>query len=267
VVKPQDRLSGFVDRLQAGGEYVFSKAEAARTLDRKPEALQKALERMQRKNRVARLRRGFFVIVPLEYIRRGAPPAEWYIDALMRRENKPYYVGLLSAARYHGAAHQQPQELQVVVGKQVRPLRVRNSRIRFIQKSRFSSEMDIVPIKTETGFMRISSPELTALDMIRFSASVGGLSTVVTVLAELSEKVAARGLLLTAKREKELAPIRRLGAILDRLGFSDRTAASAEWLKSHPGRAVRLDPSAPARGFPLDPKWNVIINGDIHPEA
>ena len=38
----------------------------------------------------------------------GAPPASWYIDDFMKAIGAPYYVGVLTAAALHGAAHQQP---------------------------------------------------------------------------------------------------------------------------------------------------------------
>ena len=42
---------------------------------------------------------------------------EWYIDSLMRHEKRSYYVGLLTAAAAHGAAHQAGMEFQVVTDK------------------------------------------------------------------------------------------------------------------------------------------------------
>ena len=55
------------------------------------------------KRRLVVPRRGFFVIVPLEYRQSAAPPPDWYIDALMKSCGRQYYVGLLSAAALHGA--------------------------------------------------------------------------------------------------------------------------------------------------------------------
>ena len=42
-------------------------------------------------------------------------PADWFIAELMQFLDLPYYVGVLSAAALHGAAHQQAQEFHVVV--------------------------------------------------------------------------------------------------------------------------------------------------------
>jgi hypothetical protein len=58
-------------------------------------ALKLAARRLGVKHRLAMPRRGFFVIVPLEYSVAGAPPASWFLDDLMKFEQAGYYLGLL----------------------------------------------------------------------------------------------------------------------------------------------------------------------------
>jgi predicted transcriptional regulator of viral defense system len=94
-------------------------------------ALKLAARRLVAKKRLAVPRRGFFVIVPLEYSVAGAPPPSWFVDDLMNFEKARYYVGLLSAAALYGAAHQQPQEFHIVTDKQLRPTTAGRSRLRF----------------------------------------------------------------------------------------------------------------------------------------
>lgn len=67
------------------------------------EALQQAARRLAARKRLVSPRRGFYVIVPIEYRTAGAPPPAWFIDDLMTFQGRPYYVGLLSAAALHGA--------------------------------------------------------------------------------------------------------------------------------------------------------------------
>jgi hypothetical protein len=50
------------------------------------------------------------VVVPVEYELKGVVPPVVYIDWLMAYLQKNYYIGLLNAATFYGAAHQQPQE-------------------------------------------------------------------------------------------------------------------------------------------------------------
>jgi hypothetical protein len=72
-------------------------------------------ERQQKHGHLISPRRGFYVIVPPQFMSWGAPPPSWYIDALMYHEGRPYYVGLLKAAELHGATHQAMMEFQVVL--------------------------------------------------------------------------------------------------------------------------------------------------------
>lgn len=127
-------LSDFVDSLQERGQYTFSRNDALAAMGVSPVALKRAAERLKAKRRLATPRRGFYTIVPLEYRQSGAPPAASFIDQLMRFHDTPYYVGLLSAAELHEAAHQKPQEFQVFATEQLCPLNVGRNRIRFFLK-------------------------------------------------------------------------------------------------------------------------------------
>lgn len=107
-------LPSWVDSRQEQGLYFFFREEAIRAIQFTEEAFKKAAARLAKKNRILRICSGFFVIVPLEYRTTGVLPSEWFIADLMAYLAQPYYVGLLSAASLHGAAHQQPQQLQIV---------------------------------------------------------------------------------------------------------------------------------------------------------
>jgi predicted transcriptional regulator of viral defense system len=108
--------------------------------------------------------------------------------------------------------------------------------------------------------MRISSPELTALDLVRYSKAVGGLSLVATTLAELGENIEPRALLNVARKVKSLAALRRLGSILDNLGLSSRTHDLAEFVRKKADIPVLLDPSLPRADSRWIRKWNIFEN-------
>jgi hypothetical protein len=111
------------DRLQESGRYTFVREEALRELNLNAASLKKAGMRLAAKARVAVPSRGFCVIVPLEYRVAGAPPPTWFIDGLMIHLGHPYYAGLLSAGALYGAAHQQPQDFQVITDRPQRLMR------------------------------------------------------------------------------------------------------------------------------------------------
>jgi predicted transcriptional regulator of viral defense system len=69
-------MTAFVDALQARGRYTFTLTEAIKTDERSAVAREAALRRLKRKGRIASPRRGFYVIVPVEYREAGCPPAK-----------------------------------------------------------------------------------------------------------------------------------------------------------------------------------------------
>ncbi|MBN1426017.1 type IV toxin-antitoxin system AbiEi family antitoxin [Candidatus Fermentibacteria bacterium] len=252
-------LRDFVDALQAEGRYTFDRAEAMAVLKVSSPVLKKAMTRLVAKRRIAVPTRGFFVIVPLEYRAAGAPPASWFIDDLMRHLGKPYYVGVLSAAGLHGAAHQQPQEFQVVTAVSRRSAVAGRSRIRFFGK-RHVEHTPTAVLKSETGTMRVSTPEATAIDLLRYLSSAGGLGNVATVLAELAERIDPALLAQAAADDGEFACAQRLGYILDAVDSGDRAEELAKLVANADPRRIPLVPGLPTRGCPVDRRWHLILN-------
>jgi hypothetical protein len=151
-------LAAWIDGLQAAGRYTFAREELLAFSGRSQVAVDAALRRLKRKVRIQSPRRGFFVIVPVEYRSAGCPPATWFIADLMRFLGPPYYVGILSAAALHGAAHQQPMSFQVVTDRPTRPARAGRVRIEFHMSSVLAGT-PVVDVQTETGSMRVATPD------------------------------------------------------------------------------------------------------------
>lgn len=259
-------LSDLVDSYQATGRYVLTRVEARKLLGISEEALKKAAGRLVSKHRLAVPRRGFLVIVPIEYRDSGAPPPSWFLDELMRFSGQPYYVGLLTAAALHGAAHQQPQEFQVITGAQLRPTIAGRVRIKFIRKLHIERTFTM-EMKTETGAMRVSTPEATALDMLRYLEVAGHLGSVVTVLAELAEKMDAQRLAEAAKREGELPCAQRLGYLLDQVGTGEVAAVLATWVAEQVPRFVALRSDRSVRRATRNTRWRVLVNDKVEAET
>ena len=171
IYQKRSALSSYVTERLSEGRVVFTASEAQAALGIGPGALLDAAERQQRRKHLIKPRRGFYVIVPPQYLRWGAPPPSWYIDALMEHSDRPYYVGLLTAAELHGASHQAVMEFQVITDRQLGTIRAGRSNIVF----RYRKDMEAVASgiderKTDTGYMKIASVELTALDLLRYPA-------------------------------------------------------------------------------------------------
>jgi len=258
-------LTLFVDSLQESGRYTFTREEAADSCVLSGIAFRHAALRLQKQNRLVAPRRGFFVIVPLEYRSAGAPPPAWYIDALMRFHGRPYYVGLLSAAALHGAAHQQAQEFQVITDRALRPTIAGRTQLRFFYK-RHQAQTSTVSLKVETGAMLVSSPEATAFDLVRYPLAAGGFGNIVSVLAELAEKIDPERLLKAAETEAELAAVQRCGLLLELAGARDKVDLVANWIADRKPRTIPLRADREAQGTVKNQRWRVLLNERIEVE-
>ena len=266
MISSHDRtLSAWTTSLLATGRVVFSCDEAADALGVSHGAFLDAAERLQHQQRLISPRRSFYVIVPPQFHAWGAPPPSWYIDDLMRFESCFYYTGLLKAAELHGATHQAITEFQVVADKRLPRIQAGRSPIVFYYRKKITEvSQGIQDRKTATGHMKVSSPELTALDLLRYPHAVAGLDNIATVLTDLADRLDAEKLAVLSKAFKK--PTRqRLGRLLEWLGHMDRTsplytALSTQrigWIELDPAEAN--DPDFTLAPVERDEKWRVVI--------
>jgi len=257
-------LPEYIDSLQRKGRYTFSLNEIQSGFNGSRPALQLALNRLIRKERIVSVHRGFYVIVPLEYQASGILPADQFIDDMMNHLGKPYYVGLLSAAALHGAAHQRPQEFYVIsVSPNMRPLMKKGLKINFISKSNFP-DSGIEDKKTVTGYFKISNPALTAYDIVSFEMRTGGIARVAEVLAELAETIQPGDFHLYQEIPVSVSVIQRLGYLLESVvGFEELSNALYKRMMQSIRFPTVLSTLRSKTGFPSDNRWKIIENTSI----
>ena len=257
-------LSSYLTDLQAGGRVTFTRDEAVAELGVTRPGFLKAAARLQKRAALLNPRHGFYVAVPPQYLARGAPPPAWYIDDLMKHEDHAYYVGLLKAAELHGATHQAVMQFQVVTDKRMPQIRAGRSIISFFYRKDLARVGEaVVPHKTDTGSMKISSPELTALDLLRYRHATGTIDSNAMVLSDLGKKLNADVLAKLAPAF-ERAVIQRLGYLLDHLGHGRaadgllaylQRAKPLPWVELDPGRDANKSSGAVERNM----LWNVLL--------
>lgn len=258
------KVSDLIEELQAQGRYTFPLEELSQAVGGSCVALQSAIRRLKKKGRLVSPRRSFFVIVPVEYRSTGAPPASWFVDDLMGFLDQAYYVGLLSAAAVHGAAHQHPQVFQVVTSIPTASMTAGRTKLKFFRKRRIE-HIETVRTKTETGYMTISTPEATVFDLIRHVHASGHLSNVATVLAELAEVIDPER--LTASAATASRPeVQRAGYLFQLVGHDALAEPLAEQVASGRRRPVLLRPGADTEGMPFDERWCLLINEKVEPD-
>ncbi|MEM9103306.1 MAG: type IV toxin-antitoxin system AbiEi family antitoxin [Pseudomonadota bacterium] len=259
-------LSAYLDYLRMDGRYWLSRKEAMATLQISDKAFKLAAHRLSIKCSLKRVRGDFFIIVPPEHRAIGALPATWFIDALMKHFDQRYYVGLLTAAALHEAAHQQPMTFQVITNKPTRNISVGQVFIEFIYKK------DIRPYfyqlkKTMSGTIQISTPEMTAFDLVRYMNASGQVNHVATVLCELVEQLDAEKLADLLKNDDvEIAATQRLGYLIDVLQLPIDLLPLENQLKQRKTsrRLLVLSSSEPIIEY--NQRWHIDVNEQVEPD-
>jgi predicted transcriptional regulator of viral defense system len=258
-------IDHFIFVLQANGRYSFPMEEARKKTGKTVTAVKRELDRLKKKGSVVAVRKGFYTIVPPEYSQTGLMPPELFIHPMMQWLNKQYYVGLLSAASLHGAAHQQPQELFVITKKPaLRAIKKKGYRIRFFTKNNWVEE-GISDMKTDTGYIKVSSPELTCIDLVSFYKTIGGLNRAVTIIQELLSELHPGSLKKLLQNEVQTVIIQRLGYILSWCEAPQKLVQVIE--NELKNRKTFWAPLLPGKqGKPDEPKntqWKIIENTTI----
>jgi hypothetical protein len=75
----------------------------------------------------------------------------------MERLNLSYYTGLLCAAQYYGADHQRPQQFQVFVARNLRPIHCGAVGVAFMARKRLA-DVPVQPFRTPKGTLLVSTP-------------------------------------------------------------------------------------------------------------
>jgi len=262
-------IGAWVEDLPKTGKNVFTKSEVVKQFpDMANNNVRNMLYRLCKKRKIQSVWHDFYVVILPEYGMAGIPPPIDYIDQLMKYLSKDYYISLLSAARFHGAAHQAPMEFFIVTDSRVlRDKRKGDIKINFITKKHIPA-LYIKQVTTNSGYANISCPELTAIDLIIYEKQIGGINRVATVLSELAEVLRFDYLSVAFLKSLNGAVIQRLGYILDFLNFENLSNDLFRKSKDA-GLKFRKYPLSLhsekilCDDYQVNNKWKIIINEEI----
>ncbi len=249
----------FLNQIRSKGRYAVTLDELKNNFDSSEKAILQNIFRSKNKNQPAQVRKEFYVIVSPLYASKGMVPPTLLIGDLMEFLQRQYYVGLFSAAALHGAGRQQPMQFQVMTKKPpLRSIKSKKPDLRFYVKSRWHNE-DIVHKKMETGHINVSSPYLTALDLIHYNKKIGGINRIIPIPEDLMEIMKISELMRTA-RDQRIPDIQRLGYLLEKLGNERLSSTLHKRIENKTLRETPMSLAHRNRGGELQPKWKVILN-------
>jgi len=256
----------FIDNMGGHGRHCFTIDEASKGLEKPRISVRAALRRLVNKGHLAIPHKGFYLIVPAKYRSFGCLPAEQFIPNLMQHLEVPYYVGLLSAAQYYGAAHQKPQQFQVVTKNYLSPISCGRIYIVFVMNQRIS-QVPTQQLNTETGYLTLSTPEATAIELVQYPRRSGGINNIMTVLMELAESMEASRLEeCLSGMQVEVVTKQRLGYCLDFLEEKELSEAVFRHLSTMTLRTRPLVAGISTRNTKHDKKWGLFINYNVEPD-
>lgn len=262
-------ISDWVEQRKLRGYYSFTYEDVKEAFRYIGDSyLSTALTRLVRSKKIISPAKGFYVIIPTEYGLTGLVPATFYIGRMMEYLNRHYYVGLLNAAAFYGAAHQRPQSFSIMNdGVPIRDGVRAGIRFAFVRKKAIP-EKYLDTHQGKLGGIKVSSPELTALDIIEYQCKIGGLNRACSVLNELSESLNFSRLDDDYFTLYGVPVYQRLGYILECI--LEETSVAEQLYKQMKNiglpthfRRVPFKVGKPAEDCEINHRWKIIINQEI----
>jgi len=266
VPEPRIRPTELADWLISRGKHWVQVDDIESTLNLDRQQAWNAISDLKRRGMLFSPTRGAYVPIPPEYRSWGAVPATHFVDPLMKHLDRNYYVGLLSAAELHGAAHQRPQVFQVVTDRQLQPKDFGRVRLRFFT-TRYTSDRPTLKMNTPTGTMQVATPEVTLLDLVNWQYDSGGISNVGSIARELVENDSVDAhRLADAAQSYPSSLSARTGWILGTVAPGGLDLSELNAIASERTEVVPLSPGGPTVGV-IDHQWNLRINTSFEPES
>jgi len=255
------KLSSFIkDRLSLE-QYAFSRDEYIAYSGKDSNAVTTDLAYLSGKKEILALRKGFYLIIPPRYSKLGIIPLELYANKLFEHLNKSYYLGLYSAARLHGAAHQQTQiEYIITQGSRMLDIRKKGISLDFFLTKNWP-KANIVQKKSDAGYFNVSDPLLTIADLLYHQRKLGGINRMLANIEELLEEVTQHQINSLLQWHPHKSVLQRLGFLIEYIEpESDLVNPIYEYLikeKFYPVLLNTVDKNKPGS---VDNRWKVDVN-------
>lgn len=254
-------ITEFIYQLQSLEEYAFSWKELLNSCNKTETSLKRQLSRLVEKKEIINLRKEFYLIIPPRYSKQGQIPIQLYIEKLFKTLNRNYYLGFYSASKFHGASHQQAQQEYVMIeNTKLGNIKKTESQIRFLTTAKWPTK-NIQEKKSDAGIFKISSPALTAVDLIQHQNKLGGLNRMLAILEELIEEIIPTDVSELLSWYPHKSTLQRFGFILEELQANNELIELvANHLKSFKYYPVLLKPKSGQRPGSVDNYWKIAVN-------
>ena len=254
-------VANYIKQLLSYEEYSFSLNELIENIHKSESSIKSELSRLIAKKEIINLRKGFYLIITPRYSSAQKLPIQLYCEKLFKYLDRNYYIGLFSAAKFHGASHQQVQRDYLIIEKpKLNDISKNNIDIRFFTTSNWAAK-NIQSNKSDAGIFKISSPALTIVDLIHYQTKLGGINRILASIEELSEELTNTDVLELLSWYPNKSALQRFGFLLEKLGMHENYQEIIfNNLRQNNFFPVLLSPKSEEKAGAVDNKWKVDVN-------
>lgn len=254
-------IADYIKQLQSFEEYSFSWSEIMTNCNAPEPTLRKELTRLVERKEIVNLRKGFYLIIPPRYQNIGKIPLPLYVDKLFKFLGRDYYVGLFTATTVYGASHQRIQQDYIItVPPTLRDVDKGKNKLRFFKTENLPTK-NIIEKKSDAGLYRISSPALTAVDLVHYHPKIGGINRMLANLEELSQEIGVEDLDKLLSWYPHKSTLQRFGYLMEHLESRDSiTHEVYKSLKKEQFYPVLLTPKTGMKAGKTGNRWKVDVN-------
>ncbi len=254
-------VANYIKQLLSCEEYSFSLNELIENINKTETSIKSELSRLIAKKEIVNLRKGFYLIITPRYSSAQKLPIQLYSEKLFKYLDRNYYVALFSAAKFHGASHQQVQKDYIITEKpKYNDISKNPIDIRFFTTSNWTSK-NIQLKKSDAGVYKVSSPALTIVDLIHHQTKLGGINRILAVIEELSEELKESDLVELLNWYPHKSTLQRFGFLLEELEINrELEELIFTQLKANNFFPVLLSPKSNTKPGAVNNRWKVVVN-------
>jgi len=254
-------IANYIKQLLSYEEYSFSYYELIANIQKSEMSIKSELSRLISKNEIVNLRKGFYLILTPRYSSLHKLPIQLYCEKLFKYLDRNYYIALFSAAKIHGASHQQIHRDYIIVEKpKFKDIKKSTLDIRFFTTSNWTNK-NIQIRKSDAGIYKLSSPALTIIDLIHYQTKLGGINRILSVVEELSEELTESDLAELLNWYPNKSALQRFGFLLEELGVCEELQELIfHNLQTTNFFPILLIPKFNEKAGAVKNKWKVAVN-------
>lgn len=254
-------ITRYINELLAKEVYSFSLNEIRLVTDKRELPIKKELERLSKKGEIINLRKGFYLIITPRYSSARKLPIQLYCEKLFQFLDRNYYLGLFSAAKLHGASHQQVQRDYLITEQpKFNDISKNKTDIRFFTVRNWVDK-NIELKKSDAGIYRISSRALTIVDLIHHQTKLGGINRMLATIEELAEELTDTDLIELLNWYPNKSTLQRFGFLLGELKLHENLQELIyKKLRSDKFFPVLLSPRSKEKAGAVNNRWKIDVN-------